>query len=342
MDLSGPKTEPTAPEISASILGLLNKFFGAYLMLVVIFIGFVGNIFSIIIFIRQRKRNKAASVYLVSLAFSDTGNLVMSFQTWLHNGLFYITNGEINIASGATDLGCQLRIFVWNCFVFMSAYIIIAYSVERCVAVWYPLKVADLFTSRRRNIVLIILLFISFAFYCPSFWTYVTDSYVIQGITRRFCSRRVDNVPDWIYHSFGAWLFNTNMVTPVCIVLVLNSLIVIGVARASTDKHVSKASKTDVLQRKLIKNLLVVSLAYFLSMAPYVIFRWTNTILRDPTSFIEWSATISNFIVFNYSTNFIIYTCTLQYFRDDVRYLLCKRTSGSEGEQSRTQVTMVI
>ncbi|XP_064624107.1 neuropeptides capa receptor-like isoform X2 [Lineus longissimus] len=330
MDLVETTTKVERSEIASSFLGLLNKFFGAYLMLVVIIFGLVGNMFSIIIFVRQRRRNTAASVYLVSLAVSDTGNLVMSFQTWLHNGLFYVTNGDINIASGATDIGCQLRIFVWNCFVFMSGYIIIAYSIERCVAVWYPLKVASLFTSRRRNIILVILLLISFTFYCPAFLTYVSSTIQIQGITRRLCSKEQGILPTWILEAFTVWLFNTNMVAPVCIVFIINTLIVAGVFRASNNMHFVKDSKTEILQRKLVKNLFIISLIYFLSMAPYVIFRWVDLITGAPVYLLEWSTAISNFIVFNYAVNFIIYLCTLKYFRDDVRYLFCGRILDDE------------
>jgi hypothetical protein len=323
MDLFVTKGDRAA-ETSPSILGLLNKFFGSYVTLVVICFGFVGNILSIIIFLRQRRRNTAASVYLVSLALSDIGNLVMNFQMWLHNGLFYITNGEINIPAAATDLICQFRIFVWNSFVFMSAYIIIVYNVERCVAVWSPLKVAGLFTNRRRNTILIILLLSSFIFYCPAFWTHMTGLYEIQGITRKRCTRATGIAPPWVIYGFRMWYFSTNMAAPVCIVFILNLLIVIGVNRASKEMQTSKVTKNDALQRKLIKNLLIVSCIYFFSTAPYVIFQCIYNSLGMPKSLAEWSATMPNFIVFNYSINFIIYACTLKFFREDLLDLFCR------------------
>ncbi|XP_064622342.1 neuropeptides capa receptor-like [Lineus longissimus] len=315
MDHFQTTTEVEGAEDAPSFLGFLNKFFGAYLMLVVIIFGFVGNMFSVIIFIRQRRRNTAASVYLVSLAVSDTGNLVMSFQTWLHIGLFYVTNGDINIASGATDIG---------------SYIIIAYSIERCVAVWYPLKVASLFTSRRRNIILVILLSISFTFYSPAFFNYVSTTIKIQGITRRLCMQEQGILPTWIFEAFEVLLFITNMVAPVCIVFIINTLIVAGVFRAGNNEHFAENYNAEKLQKKLVKNLFIVSLIYFLSMAPYVIFRWVDLITGAPIYLREWSNAISNFIVFNYAVNFIIYLCTLKYFRDDVRYLFCGRILDDE------------
>ena len=165
----------------------------------------------------------------------------------------------------------------------------------------------------------------------PAFFTYRTMSYTVQGIRRMFCNYDKPGVPKWLRFSFRLWLFNVNMTVPVVIVFIVNGLIVMGVFRASQNKLLDK-DDSDVLQKKLAKNLFIISLVFFCTNAPYTIFSWIESLTTRVETNSELAVSMSNFIVFNYAINFVIYSFTLQYFRDDLKALCyCWRITPNKG-----------
>lgn len=93
----------------------------------------------------SKYRNQSASYYLSALAVSDTGFLVNLLAVWLEGlGVNIITSG----------LMCPLVMYLGQVTCFMSVYLTVAFSIERYVAVHYPLSRPRICTrSKARKII---------------------------------------------------------------------------------------------------------------------------------------------------------------------------------------------
>lgn len=108
--------------------------------------GTLGNSLSLAVFCMNAKyRSQSASYYLSALAISDTGFLVNLLAVWLERVI-----GGI-ITSG---LMCPLVMYLGQVTCFMSVYLTVAFSIERYVAVHYPLSRPRICTrSKARKII---------------------------------------------------------------------------------------------------------------------------------------------------------------------------------------------
>lgn len=130
-------------EITSKIIAYYTPF--------ITFTGTIGNVLSILVFFRTKMKKLSSSYYLAALGASDTGYLFLNFVQWL-NVL------GINIYN--RDIVCQLFTFLSSTFCVLSVWFVVAFTVERFIAVLYPLKRQTMCTVRRAKSVLICLIVI--------------------------------------------------------------------------------------------------------------------------------------------------------------------------------------
>ena len=127
-----------------------------YLVLVsmptIILLGILGNILSVTIMLRKKFREMSTSVYLLCLAFVDTICLVS-------NGM---TNKWLMLVSGvsfhdASNTGCQIVQYLISLSRSLSAWFVVAVTVERFLAVKFPLK-SKRFISRTKAWIVVIVI----------------------------------------------------------------------------------------------------------------------------------------------------------------------------------------
>lgn len=114
--------------------------------------GTIGNIVSVMVFFRTRLRKLSSSYYLSALCISDTGFLIVNFLLWL--SLFNI---NIYNRNGC----CQLFTFLSGFCSALSVWFVVAFTIERFIAVIYPLKRQTMCTVKRAKSVLIGLIVVS-------------------------------------------------------------------------------------------------------------------------------------------------------------------------------------
>ena len=148
----------------------LNKF----LTPVIILIGLVGNVTSFFVFVRTHVRRLSSSVYLAALAVADTGFLLQLFVTWLNYVRVFLFHKEV---------WCQTIVYLSYVCSFLSVWYVVGFTVERYIAVCYPLKRQDMCTSlRAKKVVLFLALFACVA-YSFGIWT----SGLVEGNGRMQC-----------------------------------------------------------------------------------------------------------------------------------------------------------
>lgn len=97
-------------------------------------LGCIGNSLSFLVFCADTQyRSQSSSWYLCALAISDTLYLFNVFLVWLEG---CVTQGVLTWG----ELPCPLIMYIGQVACFMSVYLILAFSVERCLAVHFPLS----------------------------------------------------------------------------------------------------------------------------------------------------------------------------------------------------------
>ncbi|EDW34793.1 GL12712 [Drosophila persimilis] len=107
--------------------------------------GSIGNILSVFVFFKTKLRKLSSSFYLAALAVSDTCFLGGLFAQWLN---------FLNVDIYNKNYFCQFFTFFSYLASFCSVWFVVAFTVERFIAVIYPLKRQTMCTVRRAKIVL--------------------------------------------------------------------------------------------------------------------------------------------------------------------------------------------
>ena len=304
-----------------------------YLLSVVILAGIAANIVSIVIFVRCRHKDSASVVYLTMLSVSDCGNLVVyTIFYWIDDGLKAITGDRWYFAiRGNSHMGCKLLRFVLDMCRFLSAWIIVAFSIERCIAVWFPLHVVRWLTKRRRAITCCTLVATAGISNLPTLTHFgiITRYFGTDTeITCFFDTRGMSKLTK-TFLFFGN-ITVKNYLAPCIAIVALNVIIIAGIMNTRRSKILQQRSGNQDMRATV--NLLIVSTIYFILNIPYVIIWSGLEFAVFPYSARRYLYSIGHFTtsltVLNYCTNFVIYCKSLDYYRQEVKLLLsycCKK-----------------
>ena len=108
-------------------------------------IGSLGNVLSIFIFFKTKLRKLSSSYYLAALGISDTVFLTLIFVQWLN---------VYDIQLYQREFLCQIFTFLSGMTGALSVWFVVAFTVERFIAVLYPLKRQTMCTVRRAKSIL--------------------------------------------------------------------------------------------------------------------------------------------------------------------------------------------
>lgn len=149
-DYQQPSVNSTS--LVLKLLQNVTHYLDYYYTPLITFTGSIGNILSILVFFRTKLRKLSSSYYLAALGISDTGFLLINFLQWLN---FF----DINLYN--TDILCQMFTFLSGLCAALSVWFVVAFTVERFIAVLYPLKRQTMCTVRRAKSVLYGLILVS-------------------------------------------------------------------------------------------------------------------------------------------------------------------------------------
>jgi hypothetical protein len=302
------------------LLETVLSYVHGYVMIAAHVTGICGNVFSVVIFWRCRKRNDATIHYLSALAVSDTFCIIfVGITTWLHNGIGSITGYgqqfDIMIYSEAL---CKSIRYTGSVAILLSGWLIVAFSIERVVIVWFPLSRARITKSKRILVILILFVVastgnIQFAVFSTIFNQFGSVNCFIpmQPLLQRQLIIHVNNVL-YIY-------------LPTITIFGANIAILIGIARSLRQMAGSSTmSQTDRQETKVALSLFFVSTVYVVLLVPgsaVWAYRETVTDLIYGRMLTYVAKFGDQLHMLNYCINFIIYGCSLPFYQRESRII---------------------
>jgi hypothetical protein len=264
----------------------------------------------------------------------DFINQCVGINAWLDEGIYALSGGKIMIQESATAAGCKISMFLFQTFGIVSIWTLIAFCVERCVAIWKPLNVATIFTTLKRKIILLCIFLISCVFgaiIAVAFTYFVHDDESGETVTQ--CRPRP--IQFWEFLTLFVIDFGIYKIMPILVVIILNVVLVYGLNRSND--AIGPLEVTSIRSKryetKIIINLVLVSAVYVIAMAPYSVLgifesvgEMNNWAGSDP-DYVYLIHQISDltftFHYINFSANYLIYTISLPLYRAECKKIFC-------------------
>lgn len=286
--------------------GIIRYFFPFSL-----FIGTLAN-FCIIYVMRKKsvKSSVSVSIFLCLLAVSDTTVLWTSeFRNWSR----IVFNYDFIIQS---DISCKFTKYLFYSSSHFSNWLVASFSIERMLVVWTPLNASRFFTSNRLAVYLGLLITCIFG----SNISWAVYSRVNNGYGKE-CGTKIPS------SNFISYVPLINMILavimPFLIVLIGNSLIIIGLIRGSNrmEDADSAAARN---QRRITIGLVVTAASWFLLTFPQAIMEYLRPLIQGRAYFL--SQTIGFALLYlNHSINFFIYVLSAKTVRRELqKTILCR------------------
>ncbi|GFN93374.1 thyrotropin-releasing hormone receptor [Plakobranchus ocellatus] len=298
--------------------------FAVYGVYVSYAIGIPGSILTLVILARMRPFN-SSSFWLTCLASVDliglTVRLILSIYL-LYNYRW-------------VDWWCRLYYVLTRGTKHISFYCLVGLTVERFIAVWFPLKMSQWCTIRRAMI--------SFLVICVVIISSDLHFIKTKRVSGDFkCIIRKKYRPFWqnTYEKYIQMTFFQTL--PMVALITLNILIALRlrsqrkIQREMSDK---KSKDRDKQQKQIDRMLLAATVVFCVFVLPQIIFQYTEMTWASVgslgTDFYRERArhilvmTCNTLNVFNHAVNFLLYVFVAQKFRAEIiRLFTCGRFTG--------------
>jgi hypothetical protein len=278
----------------------------------------------------------SSSIVLRALAVSDLCIMFAYFLAILEK--FYTSR-----LSGRVF--CKVVLWCESSFQMISSYLVILMTVERLVAVTFPMKVGRLFTRKT--------LICACVFICLTLLLLNVPYLLFCSTTPRGCA--VDAAGLALYFKWSKYDSAIAAYIPAISILVLNALIIIQLARAAAQQRRMRHDQKDGgggggQKEQITAMLLGVSIAYWLLNTPMAVYTSAYELLFDLTdpyeivaSFLMQNICLS-LMLLNNCINFFVYCLTGEKFREELIALFgCNKTKGESpaSASSRQNVNSV-
>ncbi|XP_012227981.1 thyrotropin-releasing hormone receptor [Linepithema humile] len=298
-------------------------------------LGLLGNCLSMCVFFGTKLRYSSCSIYLGALAISDTGFLVSAFISWLN--IMHITN----LFNGRGF--CQFFTYLGTVCGFLSVWLVVAFTVERYIAVRWPLRRQSLCTVSRAKTITMGLTALAIPL-CSPVLLFLKSHEITE--TLRECALDFD-WQSWatVYNALDAFI---TFVVPLTVIVIFNTLIARNIYKQDhvrrtltieSDASINERNQTSrnrMPQTKVTKMLMVVSSAFFCLNMPSCVFRLLAFIYdnHNPPLWLVLTQRIAYLLfITSFGINFILYCASGQNFRRAMVDMFMRR---SDIERNRT------
>jgi hypothetical protein len=315
-------------------------------------VGLFGNTLSVIVFYKCKRKDAGTIQYLSALAVVDSFNLIFTaLRDWLDYGIYIISQGDISVDIFMySSAACKAGRFSGYGFQALSAWILVAFSLERCFAILAPLKRAANMSRGLRFRILIGLVIAAVICTLP---TAVTVDVFYEKVDRKTCYFDPALVTQYgtVVMTFVSLLIRNAI--PCLFIMIANVILASGIMksirkhrRITRNESAFTVNEIGIREMKCLSNLLAITVLYVITMGPQVIvwvyFNGMNLYYFDegyiPGVNLKLLFQIGKLTTLltpvNYSFNFLIYNISLDFYRQKVQELLCwsgKRRGTDQG-----------
>ena len=233
-----------------------------YLPIVILPLGIVGNILSFLVMVQSQNRGRSTCMYMAALALSDTLNLFVLAIYWI---AYFLADDVIGGEGGR--IRCKVFTMLAHYAAEMGAFIVMSMTVDRFIAVRFPLKAIVLCSPYRAKVFITCGAILLIIFNVPVLWM---ADLVNEKICANFHTKDTFTVIyAWLYTSFGSIL-------PCVVLLGCNAMMISSIHRRrsrATDllvlgRHSRQEEERRAQESQLTLLLLVITFVFLLLTLP--------------------------------------------------------------------------
>ena len=292
-------------------------------------IALIGNALSITVLLKRGLLSSTCNFFLVNLAVWDT------LLIWLRGVSFILTTIKGGTLSSA---GCKTIVYLQNVAVQNAVWVVVIMTIDRFVAIRFPLKMVRLCTLKRAKITLCGLLVFTLIFNVEYF--IIVESYIRLDLPSCRYVAQYENFANKIW----SWIdMAVYAIVPEIAIFTLNVIIITTLRRARKSQADLVKVRGKVKKDHLTPMLLTVSIVFFLLTTP-------KTCLIIIKGYWNFKKTVDSFVLYhllntifrlladlNHCINFFLYFVSGPSFRKDLAKLFpCRKIKACREKSYKT------
>ena len=312
----------------------------------IFFVGVTGNVLVIAIMGRKRMRGTTTSVYLRLMAMADIGAIISGIiPEWLEAS-------DIVIFKGIHPATCKIEKFTYYTCADTSIWILVIFTVDRFIAVCYPLKTKNICVASRAPYFAFSAFTLAVIKNFHVFWTRgavydVTTVNVtsfdasgvnvtsLQNITEVYNCGRIHE--DFEFYVRPWIAFTLVSALPFIVIVFCNILIVRALVKVrKMRKNKATVSKSDRILVQMTLMCLAACFCFLVCITPSILLSISKPYLAYQNLAYTIAKAVNNQLVYvNHSANFFLYCVTGKRFRQELVYL-CRRRKDTDSPAEST------
>ncbi|XP_064613295.1 rhodopsin-like [Liolophura sinensis] len=274
-------------------------------------VGIPSNLASIVTLMKIKPMT--SSIFLLTFL------AVVDFIVLFYKQLFVLM--IVNLEYRVWEIGCKFYFFIGSILVQYSVWLMVALTIERFIAVWFPLNVASLCTVKRAKITVTCML-LSLALFNIPYCVAASERQQPNGLWN--CGIHKDFeafLVTWSWVDSTIYLF-----LPWPTLLFCNVMIIIGLRLSARKKECMTSSTNQTAESKrphqsVTVMLIVASIACFLLLTPNAVFfiyqrYWdVQSDVYQYACYVFVGALVYFLSNFNHAVNFLLYVVSGRRFR---------------------------
>lgn len=306
---------------------------------VILALGFPGNCATIVTVIKMFPE-RSLTMYIALLAVVDNLSIVVKIL------MFVLPDNGI----GVGNFGCKTLGYFGNVLSTFANWLLVAMSIERVAAVWFPLKFVQIWSPKKSLSAVVIMAVLLSVMFLHLFWMvrFVDD----KDAGMMYCSI----YDEYKYFMMHIWYWMNVLIYAIlpCILLtIFNLLVVVGVVKARKVRRRFKSNcynkhKHISVDRHRPITLMLVAAA--VSLVILTIPRCVMLILTPYLNFpggtieasVEYLLDCIAFVLcdFTHAINFYVYSLTVEIFRRQfIDILMCRKQSTTPLQTTYTSLS---
>ena len=296
------------PEINyarsfSGIVHMTNRGFRMVILPILLVVGIIGQLFAVKIFVTMKKWKSTCKIYYSSMACADLVYLIwFGIPEWTGEGLDMITDGALKFRPETiSTFTCRTFRYLWHLSWFISNWLLVVYSVERVIAISYPMFRVRYINLKSAKITCIIVAMTGIVTFLPVLLTEAYHLYRESSKSPSDCNFNTASIEDPFLIIWLA-IFPTflTMFLPPCLLVVINLVLLFKMKSQSNEREKlahkpigckNVRESTQNLEIKAAKDLAVISFVTLVIASPTLL--WIPTLIMECMPLLLWQINYS-------------------------------------------------